>query len=155
VVFSWRWLTHLTGIWQLNFARWSLSKGGFCSEVVIIRRWKPIKINPDSQQYLLSWCTQQKHDWNCVHSLLRSVSIKFKKKIFFIKALQHKCWRSVGHQVLQPTKDVKLWTVCLKSFRQEKKSMMHQDSISIGVLDWWFSKQYIATCIWYHLIRQI
>ena len=26
----------------------------------------------------------------------------------FIKALQHKCWRSVGHQVLQPTKDDKL-----------------------------------------------
>jgi len=26
----------------------------------------------------------------------------------FIKALQHKCWRSVGHQVLQPAKDGKL-----------------------------------------------
>ena len=26
----------------------------------------------------------------------------------FIKALQHKCWRSVGRQVLQPAKDVKL-----------------------------------------------
>ena len=26
----------------------------------------------------------------------------------FIKALQHKCWRSVGHQVLQPDKDDKL-----------------------------------------------
>ena len=26
----------------------------------------------------------------------------------FIKALQHKCWRSVGHQVLQPAKDVEL-----------------------------------------------
>ena len=25
----------------------------------------------------------------------------------FIKALQHKCWRSVGHQVLQPAKDVR------------------------------------------------
>ena len=25
----------------------------------------------------------------------------------FIKTLQHKCWRSVGHQVLQPAKDVK------------------------------------------------
>ena len=28
--------------------------------------------------------------------------------IYFIKALQHKCWRSAGHQVLQPAKDVKL-----------------------------------------------
>jgi len=26
----------------------------------------------------------------------------------FIKALQHKCWRSVGYQVLQPAKDGKL-----------------------------------------------
>ena len=26
----------------------------------------------------------------------------------FIKALQHKCWKSVGHQVLQPAKDVKI-----------------------------------------------
>jgi len=26
----------------------------------------------------------------------------------FIKALQHKCWRSVGHQVLQPAKVGKL-----------------------------------------------
>ena len=26
----------------------------------------------------------------------------------FIKASQHKCWRSVGHQALQPAKDVKL-----------------------------------------------
>jgi len=25
--------------------------------------------------------------------------------VLFIKALQHKCWRSVGHQVLQPAKD--------------------------------------------------
>ena len=47
----------------------------------------------------------------------------------FIKALQHKCWRSVGHQVLQPVKDVKFRTVCLKSCRQEKKSMMHQNSL--------------------------
>jgi len=49
----------------------------------------------------------------------------------FIKALQHKCWRPVGHQVLQPAKDVKFRTVCLKSCRQEKKSisMMHQDSL--------------------------
>ena len=36
----------------------------------------------------------------------------------FIKTLQHKCWRSVGHQVLQPTKDAlhtkpNLW-FCLK-----------------------------------------
>jgi len=28
--------------------------------------------------------------------------------ILFIKTLQHRCWRSVGHQVLQPTKGVKL-----------------------------------------------
>ena len=28
--------------------------------------------------------------------------------ILFIKALQHKCRRSVGHQVLQPAKDGKL-----------------------------------------------
>ena len=47
----------------------------------------------------------------------------------FIKALQHKCWRPVGHQVLQPAKDVEFRTVCLKSFRQQKKSMMHQDSL--------------------------
>ena len=47
----------------------------------------------------------------------------------FIKALQHKCWRSVGHQILQPVKDVEFRTVCLKSCRQEKKSMMHQDSL--------------------------
>ena len=39
----------------------------------------------------------------------------------FIKALQHKCWRPVGHQVLQPANDVKFRTVCLKSCRQEKK----------------------------------
>ena len=44
----------------------------------------------------------------------------------FIKALQHNCWRSVGHQILQPTKDVKFRTVCLKSCRQK---MMHQDSL--------------------------
>ena len=47
----------------------------------------------------------------------------------FIKALQHKCWRSVRHQVLQPAKNVEFKTVCLKSCRQEKKSMMHQDSL--------------------------
>ena len=41
---------------------------------------------------------------------------------FLFKALQHKCWRSVGHQVLQPTKDVEFRTVCLKSCRQEKIS---------------------------------
>jgi len=34
---------------------------------------------------------------------------------YFIKALQHKCWRSVGHQVLQPAKNVEFRTVCLKS----------------------------------------
>ena len=28
--------------------------------------------------------------------------------LLFIMALQHKCWRSVGHQVLQPAKDGKL-----------------------------------------------
>jgi len=42
--------------------------------------------------------------------------------IFLLRLLQHKGWRSVGHQVLQPTKDVKFRTVCLKSCRQEKKS---------------------------------
>jgi len=31
--------------------------------------------------------------------------------VLFIKALQHKGWRSVGHQVLQPAKDVELRTV--------------------------------------------
>ena len=31
-------------------------------------------------------------------------------------------------QVLQPAKDFKFRTVCLKNFRQEKKSIMHQDS---------------------------
>ena len=31
--------------------------------------------------------------------------------LFFFKALQHNCWRSVGHQVLQPAKDVELRTV--------------------------------------------
>ena len=30
---------------------------------------------------------------------------------------------------LQPAKDVELWTVRLKSCRQEKKSMMNQDSL--------------------------
>ena len=49
--------------------------------------------------------------------------------LLFIKALQHKSWRSVGHQVLQPAQDIELWTVCLKSCKQEKKSMMHQDSL--------------------------
>jgi len=39
----------------------------------------------------------------------------------FIKALQHKCWRPVGHQILQPAKDIEFRTVCLKSCRQEKK----------------------------------
>ena len=37
---------------------------------------------------------------------------------------------SAEHQVLQPVKHVELWTVCLKSCTQEKKSMMHQDSLS-------------------------
>ena len=35
--------------------------------------------------------------------------------------IQHKCWRSVEHQVLRPAKDFKFRTVCLKSCRQEKK----------------------------------
>ena len=41
--------------------------------------------------------------------------------LLFIKALQYKCWRSVRHQVLQPSKDVEFRTLCLKSCRQEKK----------------------------------
>jgi len=39
---------------------------------------------------------------------------------FFIKALQHKYRRSVRYQVLQPAKDVKFRTVCLKGCIQEK-----------------------------------
>ena len=47
----------------------------------------------------------------------------------FIKALQHKCWRSVGHQVLQPAKDGKLGQYVWKVADRRKKSMMHQDSL--------------------------
>jgi len=36
---------------------------------------------------------------------------------------------SAEGQVLQPAKDVEFRIVCLKSCRQEKKSMMHQDSL--------------------------
>jgi len=42
----------------------------------------------------------------------------------FIKALQHKFWRSVGHQVLQPAWDIEFRKVYLKSCRQEKNSIM-------------------------------
>ena len=37
---------------------------------------------------------------------------------------------SVGQQILQPAKDVKFRTGCMKSCRQEKKSMMYQDRIN-------------------------
>jgi len=47
----------------------------------------------------------------------------------FIKTLQHKCWRSVGHQVLQPAKDVKLGQYVWKVADRRKKSRMHQDSL--------------------------
>jgi len=39
-------------------------------------------------------------------------------------ALQHKCWRSVGHQVLQPAKDV-----MFEKLQTGEKIMMHQDSL--------------------------
>jgi len=63
--------------------------------------------------------------------------------VLFNKALQYKCWRSVGHQVLQPAKDVELRTVYLKSFRQEKKSMMHQDSLEPAAIRF----SYTCLCI--------
>ena len=71
----------------------------------------------------------------------------------FVKA-QDKCWRSVGHQVLQPAKviefmtislghqvlqpakDIELRTMHLKNCRQEKKSTMHQDSLKPAAI--WF-----------------
>ena len=52
---------------------------------------------------------------------LKMYIIVFKYIYLFIKALQHECWRSAGHRVLRPAKDVEFRTVCLKSCRQEKK----------------------------------
>ena len=46
----------------------------------------------------------------------------------FIYLKLYNC-RSVRYQVLQPTNDIEVRTICLKSCRQEKKSMMHQDSL--------------------------
>ena len=42
------------------------------------------------------------------NNLMQQCRVDLKTFYLFIKTLQHKCWRSVGHQVLQPTKDVKL-----------------------------------------------
>ena len=50
-----------------------------------------------------------------IHRNPRKWLIIFILFYLFINALQHKCWRSVGHQVLQPAKDVEFRTVCLKS----------------------------------------
>ena len=63
---------------------------------------------------------------NCTYSSVHLIS---KIQSAFIKALQHKFWRSERHQVLQPAKDIEFKKVCLKSCRQEKKSTMHQDSL--------------------------
>ena len=45
--------------------------------------------------------------------------------LFFIKALHHKCWRSVGNQVLQPAKDIDwVHNSLFEKLRTRKKSMM-------------------------------
>jgi len=71
----------------------------------------------------------------------------------FIKASQHKCWRSVGHQVLQPAKDVEFRRVCLKSCRQEKKSMMHQDSLEPAAIR--FTWCFVSCWTWFILLMRI
>ena len=40
----------------------------------------------------------------------------------FIYTLQHKCWRSVGHQVLQPAKDIEFRKICLKSCLYDERN---------------------------------
>ena len=59
--------------------------------------------------------------WNTIHNLF----------IYYLlnKALQHKCWRSVGHQVLQPAKDISSGQYVWKVADRRKKSLMHQDSL--------------------------
>ena len=67
---------------------------------------------------------------SCIQMIKRVPIEQFIYLIYlFVKVLPHKCWRSVGHQVLQPAKDVEFRTVCLKSCRKEKKSMMYQGSL--------------------------
>ena len=55
---------------------------------------------------------------------LKVLFVDLMDSVLFIKALQRKCLRSVGYQVLQPAKDkdIEFRKICLKSCRQEKKS---------------------------------
>ena len=60
--------------------------------------------------------------------------------VLFIKALQHKCWRSVGHQVLQPAKDVNYWSIlCWKKSNGK--------SAFISIQQCWKVQHVVGTCI--------
>ena len=77
-----------------------------------VQWWAKCTSKPDHQPCILISC-------NCYFIYL------------FIKALLHKCWRSVGHQVLQPDKDIEFGTVCFKSCRQEKNPWCTKTALNL------------------------
>ena len=64
-------------------------------------RWLPL---PCLHYYVQ--CTTSSINLNVFHPLDPLICFGGSSFILFIKALQHKCWRSVGHQVLHPAKEI-------------------------------------------------
>ena len=55
--------------------------------------------------------------------------------VLFIKALQHKCWKSAGHQVLQPAKDIEVLTCSTNTCFINKNLLWYPEILMVLIFD--------------------